>query len=285
MTVLDPREAARWCDGLRAALRALRLNLYFPPWAAIADHVRGIGTVPPGARLRIDAATGLPHLEEWLRVRIDRELAPELLERLAPAERAGDAPTTAKAAYFRGLLEVTPLGPGTVRASLVHREADRAAFAVVVDRIELSVPRFVRWTLRIEESAGGRFSVAEMETRASADFSRRLRVIGTQPVAAAVTLLEAEEGLTVEEVVRGEIGPALWHDDGPRLSALLSRASRHLEHTAIDDPLAEEVLIPDDAHFGYARHRKWAVPEGAREAHLDWLRSLGSRNIVYTYRT
>jgi hypothetical protein len=218
-------------------------------------------------------------------VGIDRALAPDLLERLAPAEAAGDAPTAAKAAYFRGLLEVTPLGPGTVRASLVHRKADRASFAVVMDRIELSVPRFVRWTLRIEESTGGRFSVAQLETRASAGFSTRLRVIGTQPVATAVTLLEAEEGLTVEEVVRGEIGPALWHEDGPRLSALLSRASRHLEHTAVDDPLAEEVLVPDDAHFGYARHRKWAVPERAREAHLDWLRSLGSRNIVYTYRT
>jgi len=282
---LDPEHAARWCEALRAALRTLRLNLYFPPWAAVAEHVRGIGLLPPGARLRIDAATGLPHLEEWLRVGIDRELAPELLERLAPAEREGDAPTAAKAAYFRALLEVTPLAGSGVRASLVSRGAGRAAFEVVVDRIALSVPRFVRWTLRIEDSAGGRFSVAETETRASGDFARRLRVIGTQPVATAVALLEAEQGLTVEEVVRGEIGPALWNDAGPRLSALLSRASRHLRETSIDDPLAEDVLIPDEAHFGFAHHRKWAVPESARKAHLEWLRGLGSRNIVYTYRT
>lgn len=285
MTALDAAAAARWCDGLRAALRALRLNLHFPPWAALAEHARGLGRVPPGASLAIDEASGLPDRQEWLRVRIDHELAPDLLARLAAGEAAGDPPTVAKAAYFRALAEVEPLEHGQVQASLVDLTTERAVYAVVMDRIELSVPRFVRWTLRVEDSKGGRFSAASLETRAREDFARRLRVIGTQPVATAVTLLEAEEGLSVEEVVRGEIGPALWHDAGPRLSAVLSRASRHLERTAIDDPLAESVLVPDSERFGFSHHRKWAVPESARAEHLRWLSDRGSRNIVYTYRT
>ena len=285
MTTLDAAVGTRWCRQLQAALRALRLNKHFPPWAAVAGHLDGVAHLPPGQPLRLDEATLLPAPDEWLRVGIDRELAPELLPRLRAAEAAGDQPSIDKAAYLRALCDVQPLPPSSVRTSLVHEGADRARFEVVVDRLELSLPRLVRWTFRLEETAGDRFTVAELAARASEVFAQRLRVIGTQPVAATAALLQTEHGLAVLEVVRGEIGPARAHDAGPCLSALLSRASPHLEHTAVDDPLAEQVLAPADDSLGYSRLRKWAVPEAARADHLAWLASLGSRNLVYTYRS
>ena len=269
---------------LQSALRALRLNRHFPPWRAISEHLSGVALLPPGKTLRM-GNNGLPHPDEWLRVRIDQRLAPELLTRLTGLEAVGDAPSIEKANYLRALQNITALQRGGLRVSLIELTPEQARYEVIIDRVELSVPSLVRWTLRLSEFEGSRMASDVLTARATERFTRRLQALTTQPALAAVVLLESEEGLIVEELVRGEVGPARAGQSGPWLSAVLSRISRQLASTSIDDPLTANMAIPRvDADLGLSHHRKWAAPRAEVSAAKAWLREQGSRNIVYGYR-
>ncbi|MEL6341612.1 MAG: hypothetical protein AAFV53_00670 [Myxococcota bacterium] len=282
--MLSPDAASRYIIDLQRGLRALRLNRHFPPWRAISGHLDGVRLLPPGERLRIDAGTGWPHPEEWLRVRVDRKLAPELLGRLQAIEAAGDLPAQQKGDYLRALLDVTPLGTAAFDVSLIELREDAARYEVIIDRLELGRPSLVRWTLRLLERGGERFSPDELEARATGRFERRLRQLTAQPPVPAMMLLQAEEGLEVEELVRGEVGPVLRRDAGPFLSAVLSRAAGHLTRISVEDHLLREMAVPSkQADFGLSHHRKWAVPRAQRSAFTAELRALGAKNIVYGY--
>ncbi len=289
MPELPAHEAEAWVARLCAGLAALRLNKHFPPWRAVAAHLSATAVLPPGEALSICENTGWPHRSAWLRVRADHGLAPQLLPRLAHLEAKGDAPSMQKGEYLRAMAAAVPLQDRPLRAALVRREQGVALYEVVLDRLDLALPAFVRWTVRLVErdTGGQRFSVGELETRASAQFVGRMRLLATQPAAAALAALQAESGVEVEELVRGEIGPIVGLDaDTPpdHLTAVLSRVSTTLKRTSVDDPLAEAVLAPGATlHFGLSRHRKWAVPVGAVAARRAWLDGRGSRNLVYTY--
>ena len=281
--MLEAPHAVRHVRSLQAGLQALRLNRYYPPWRAVAEHLNGIAILPPGEGLQL-CPTGWPHPDAWLRVRIDQRLAPELLERLRGLEGAGDAPATAKAEYLRAIQAVTPLARGGLSVALIERCAERARFEVIIDRVELSLPSLVRWTIRLSESEGERLESDILTARVTDRFTRRLQALTTQAALSAVVLLEAD-GVQVEELVRGEIGPNRMVDGQPWLSAALSRISRSLPQTSLDDPLQEEMAIPRaDAPLRLSHHRKWAVPRACRSAARQWLTEHGSRNIVYGYR-
>ena len=261
---LAPENAARLVVDLQRGLRALRLNRHFPPWRAISDHLDGVRLLPPGASLRMDAASGWPHPEEWLRVRVDRRLAPELLGRLQAIEAAGDLSGAAKADYLRALLAVTPLGTPAVEVSLIEQGAGFARYEVVLDRLELGRPALVRWTLRLREAGQARFSPDALEARATEHFEQRLRRLAGQPPLAAWLLLREEPSLTVEELVRGELGPVLHRDGGPCISAVLSRLSPLIEGVTVEDPLLGDgaLAVPGpELRIGLAHHRKWAANE------------------------
>lgn len=282
--VLPPDAAVRHVRALQAGLRALRLNRHFPAWRDIAAHLDGVAILPPGEGLALCEA-GWPAPDAWLRVRIDQRLADELLARLAGLEAAGDAPAMAKARYLRALCAVTALSRGELSVALIERGEGRARFEVILDRIELSVPSLVRWTLRLSEPEGERLEAGDLTARATERFTRRLQALTTQPALAATLLLESEDGVVVEELVRGEVGPCRVVDGMPWLSAVLSRISRALPETSMDDPLAAGMAIPrSDAGLRLSHHRKWAVPRAAQADARAWLDALGSRNLVYAYR-
>ncbi len=282
--MLEPLEAAAYIRDLRSGLRALRLNRHYPSWRAVSEHLGGVGILPPGEGLSLCEA-GWPHPDAWLRVRIDQRLAPELLTRLAGLEAAGDGPTIAKAEYLRALTTVKSLERGGLSVALIEQQDARARFEVIIDRVELSVPSLVRWTLRISEPEGERLTADVLTARATRRFTRRLQALTTQTALAAVVLLEAEGEVVVEELVRGEIGPIRRVDGRPWLSAVLSRISRTLPETSADDPLAEGMAIPRaDAGLRLSHHRKWAVPRRGQGEARGWLKAQGSRNLVYGYR-
>lgn len=281
--MLEASQAGRHVRSLQSGLRALRLNRHYPSWRAVSAHLDGVAILPPGEGLRLCPA-GWPHPDAWLRVRIDQRLAPELLERLRGLERAGDGPAIAKAEYLRAIQAVTPLERGGLSVALIERCAARARFEVIIDRVELSIPSLVRWTIRLSEPEGERLESDTLTARATERFTRRLQALTTQAALSAVVLLEAD-GVQVEELVRGELGPNRMVDGQPWLSASLSRISRTLPQTSLDDPLAEGMAIPRaDAALRLSHHRKWAVPRASQSAARGWLTEQGSRNIVYGYR-
>lgn len=282
-----PDSGARTVVDVQRGLRALRLNVHFPPWRSISDHLDGVRLLPPGAALRLDAASGWPHPEEWLRVRVDRHLAPELLGRLQAIEAAGDLSVSAKAAYLRALLAVTPLGTPALSVSLIESAEGFARYEVVLDRLELGRPSLVRWTLRLREVGQGRFSPDALEARATEHFEQRLRRLTAQTPLAAYLLLREEPSLSIEELVRGELGPILHRPEGsgPWVSAVLSRLSPLLSQSTVEDPLLEaDFAVPGPGlGVGLAHHRKWAVPAADMASVRAWLAARGARNIVYTY--
>lgn len=282
--MLDRPDAIAYLSALRAGLRALRLNRHYPPWRDISAHLQGVSILPPGEGLRL-SPSGWPHPDAWLRVRIDQRLAPELLARLRGLEAAGDGPAMEKAAYLRALSAVDVLGRGGLSVALIERQDQRARFEIVLDRTELSTPSLVRWTIRLSEPEGERMESDVLTARATERFTRRLHALTTQTALAAVVLLESEGGVEVEELVRGEVGPVRRTDGAPWLSAALSRVSRTLPQTSVDDPLAESMAIPRaESGLRLSHHRKWAVPQSRLSEAKGWIKGQGSRNIVYGYR-
>jgi hypothetical protein len=282
--MLEPVAAAAYIRDLRTGLRALRLNRHYPPWRDVSEHLGGVGILPPGEGLPLCPA-GWPHPDAWLRVRIDQRLAPELLDRLAGLEAAGDAPTIAKADYLRALSAVTALQRGGLSVALIERQARRTRFEVIIDRVELSVPSLVRWTLRLSEPEGERLTADVLTAQATERFTRRLQALTTQTALTAVLLLESGGEVEVEELVRGEIGPIRCSTGRPWISAVLSRVSRALPETSVDDPLSEGMAIPRaGAGLRLSHHRKWSVPRHEQAAARAWLTAQGSRNLIYGYR-
>lgn len=281
---LSAADGAAYIDALQRGLRALRLNRHYPDWKAVRDHLDGVARLPPGADLAVDDASGWPHPEEWLRVRVDQRLAPELIGRLRPLADAGDAHARQKLAYLEAISASTVIGEGAVSVGLIEQGEQTSRYEIVVDRVELGRPVFVRWTLRLGE-AGDRLSPDALASKASDHFERRLRRLATQDAVAAMLLLQAEPGLTVEEIVRGEIGPIRRAADGAvQVSAVLSRAAPHLRRTSVDDVLSANMTIPnEDAGFGLSHHRKWAVPRASLSAFKAELRARGARNLAYGY--
>lgn len=282
MRLLDDAAATHIHD-LQRGLRALRLNRHFVPWQALRDHLDGLR---PGLAEGVSLADGSawPHPDAWLRVRVDHRLAPEMAARLAPLAASGAAGARQKLAYFTAMADVTPLPLPGVSVSLVEQREGACRYEIVVDRVELARPVFVRWTLRLAEAGAERLSPDAFASSASDHFERRLQLLSTQDAVSAMLLLRAEPGLDVEEVVRAEVGPALLSAGGPRLTAVLSRAATALTRTSIDDPLSGTMTVPNaSAGFGLSHHRKWAVPRTEAAAFKSALRGKGCKNIVYGY--
>ncbi|HJN74462.1 MAG TPA: hypothetical protein QGF58_11065 [Myxococcota bacterium] len=249
------------------ALRALRLNLFFPSWRDIARHQEAIAIRPPHTRLRLCPDSGWPHADEWLRVRVDHDLADDLLQRMA---HLGEA-VAEKARYLRAIREIEPLVVPPPHAALVD-PGPPARWEFVIDRVELALPSFVRWTLRLDLDGD------------PPELIQLRDLLGERPVAEAWRLLRELEELELVELVRGEIGPVLHEGSGPWISAVLSRASRGRGPVRVDDPIAVDVPVPTASHgFSMSRQRKWSTPRDDVRDLKRWLAARSSRNVVYSY--
>lgn len=300
---LPAAEARPWLDALGRALRALRLNKQFPPWRQVAAHLGAMGL---GESVRADRASGLPIPREWLRVRSEHELAGEGLAELMAVDVAALPPDraariTARREVLSLLMDLDPLPTRHLEVALRHLEGERASWKVTVDRLDLATATLARYSLILTGDPGRHVSRGELELRASEDFARDLEVLSTQDAALAFAVLR-EQGLEVEEVVRGVIGPGLLPAaEGagacgppglcalglrrPALSAALERASVFLEGGRVDDPIAQRVTVPGEGvDFGVATWRKWAVHRDDKAQLEAWLAQKGSRGLVYDWR-
>lgn len=293
---LDTAAGHTFCTQLRHALRALRLNRYYPTWQALSDHLSGVAMFPPKqVQLGICGSTGWPHPQDWLRFRIDHKLGPELMEHIEAAAAAGDQSSAKKAAYFHAIQGLSPMVEPPIQVSLIHTidgpDGPQARFEIVIDRWEPGAPSFVRWTLRVLDLAPReRVAIKDLQARASQVFERRLQVLAAQPALSAWTVFWEDPEIRIEELVRGEVGPVIHGPHGPRLSATLTRIANHLSGVRVDDPLRPKLHVPEvdpdtPLHFGLSHSRKWAVPAPDHQDHQAWLESQGSKNIHYAYPT
>jgi len=294
-----------------------RLNHWFPDPYGFAEYVR---LLAPSARqgvydgVHLDLTTGLPILKDFVMVRADRDVAKDFVEQNEARLAAGRSPTpkvAAKLAYNRRLLaaDLPPLTRLQVKLRRIDPARSAASFEVVFDKIDTAEMVFVRYTLLLEQedrSWGSAFLERSGDySLQTAAFREKMEKFTQDDSEIAFLLLGKLEGVRLEEVTRGRIGP-LWSPfssapegwSSPNAFILhlpLDRASTDLSDDRDNDPFEDlyrqflspysRPLVAEEAlRLGYRVHkdRKFVCTREAEPALRSKLREARTQNMVYT---
>ena len=257
-------EAGRYLDLLGRALQAARLNDTFPDRRQLqstVDSLREGLRLGVYGELYVDARAGLPNLASFTRVATDHELAAASLAKLGPRSeleaRRGEAEVFARMATKHAYLEALQrlvLAPVDQHRVLLRRHdaaSGTAAFRIELTKLDASGV-YLRLMIELTQvsSLWQRKAIdldADGET-AAANEAFRATVYRCADLDAETLFvrLHGIEGVRVERVVRGIVGPALF--SLPAGDGVMVR--RTLE-------------APDDA-LGRAWHA-WSLGPGAAE--------------------
>jgi len=330
---LEGEAAQGYVDLVTRAIARARLSDHYPPAKRLAGQLEAMGPRVHGglyADLRVDAGSGLPTYREWARVRADAELSPRVLAELPPpAELEARARQDPRGiwgkqwlkqryhAYLQGI-DATPASHMAVRLRPVDPAQRRAWFHVVLDKLDVSGV-YVRATIELSQQASfWSRPLLELDDEAVRE-TESLRAIVYR-----LTSLDAEltfvrlcdtEGLAVERVIRGTVGPIyvagmampealaaeLPAPPGPGFVVAtfgLDMAAGDVAKDGDNDPIEDllsERLPPEgraaylDARRRYGhrvyKDRKLVVGDAATEAAVHrFCGRMGTRNVVYVLR-
>ena len=201
---LRGERADAYLQVLRLLLRVARTGAQFPDARRLDTHLSFLG--PAGSRgledgVDLDPASGLPSLREMLRVRADVELAPGFL-----AEHGAALP--AKAAYYRALAGAEVAPASSLEVKLRAKSRGSARFTVTHDRLDAASGCWVRCAWRLEERGSSNVGLAAGDLSAPTErFRAAVERSGGADAELAFLLMAQVEGVRIEEVVRGQIGP------------------------------------------------------------------------------
>ncbi|MEM9455538.1 MAG: hypothetical protein AAGF11_15260 [Myxococcota bacterium] len=215
----------RYVDRVARAIERARLNEHYPPGRRLAAQVRAMGPqahLQLYGELQVDARTGLPTYREWTRVCADAELAPKVLASLPPLSvlqsRAQAQPggihgkQLLKHHYYSQLVQIdgTPPSHMVVRLRKVDASARRAWFHVVLDKLDAN-GLFVRFSIDLSQRSSfwNRAMVELSDDAARETEALRAIVYRMSSLDAELTFVRLAdvEGLTVERVFKGTVGP------------------------------------------------------------------------------
>jgi hypothetical protein len=331
--VLAGEAAQAYIDLVGRALVRARLSEQYPPARRLAGQLAAMGPRVHGglyADLRVDRGSGLPTYREWARVRADAELSARVLAELPPlSELEARAQHDPRGIWGKQLLkqryhthlqgiDATPPSHMTVRLRRVDPAQRRAWFHVVLDKLDVSGV-YVRASIELSQQASlWSRPMLELDDEAVRE-TEALRAIVYR-----LTSLDAEltfvrlhdtEGLRVERVIRGTVGPiyvagtalpaalaaALPASPGPGFVVAtfgLDIAAGDVAQDGDNDPLAalaSERLTPEGRaalvearrRHGYRvyKDRKLVVGDAATESAVHRMcAGAGTRNVVYVLR-
>lgn len=223
--VLAGAAQEHYVDRVARAIEGARLNEHYPPGRRLAAQVRAMG---PKAHLglygelSVDARTGLPTYREWTRVCADAELAPKVLANLPALSvlqpRAREQPQgihgkqLLKHHYYSQLARIdgTPPSHMEVRLRKIDPDERRAWFHVVLDKLDAN-GFFVRFSIDLSQQASfwSRPMIELDEDAARETEALRAIIYRMSALDAELTFvrLADAEGLTVERVFKGTVGP------------------------------------------------------------------------------
>jgi hypothetical protein len=298
---------------------AARLNKWYPDPFACADRLRFLapslseGLYPA---VYLDKKSGMPRLKDILAVQVDQEIASKFLAQHQARITAGRRLTPrvqAKIAYYERLshIELPRIHHLEVKLRRVDAARSVAAFQVVFDRFDMGEGVLVRYTVLLEQT-DRKWGSSLLErsgdyTRQTSQFRDMLERLAQDESEILFLLLGKKEGLRIEEIVRGRIGP-LWSPWSPApagwsprsdqesfiLHCPLDRTSIYHEEDVDNDPFSDiyrdflslqsRPLIEEAAlQLGYRvnKERKFACTPAA-EVHLrNRLKKAKTRNVVY----
>ena len=260
-------EAERYLDLLGRALQAARLNNGFPDRRQLQNS---IDTLRDGLRLGvygelyIDARSGLPNLASFTRVATDHELAAAQLARMGARgeleARQGEAEVfarmAAKHAYLERLqaLELAPVDHHQVLLRRHDPASGTAAFRIELTKLDASGV-YLRLMIELTQvSSLWRRKVVDLEAdgetaAASEGFRGMVYRCADLDAETLFVRLHGIDGVQVERVARGVIGPALF--------------ALPVGGAAGGVAVRRTMEAPDDA-LGRAWHA-WSVGAGAAE--------------------
>ncbi len=221
-------EADAYLELLTRALQAARLNNAFPDRRRLqstVDALREGLRLGVHGELYVDARAGLPNMASFTRVRTDQEVAAESLARMGAREgllaRREEAELfarlAAKHAYYEGLqkLELAPVDDHRVVLRRHDPASGTAAFRIELTKLDASGV-YLRLLIELTQVSSlwrrKVIDLAEDGETAAADEAFRGTVYRCADLDAETLFvrLHGIEGVKVERVARGEIGPALY---------------------------------------------------------------------------
>lgn len=303
----------------RLILRA-RLNKWYPDPFGCSDRMKFLApSIRKGVydEVMVDRISGLPRLKDVLSVQMDRELAKDFIrqqdERLA-AGRKLTPKVQAKLEYYRRLarIHLPPMTHLDVQLRRVYPERRTASFQVIFDRMDIAEGVFVRYTMLLEQTdkiwGSTLLERSGDYTRQTNDFRELIQKCAQDESEIMFLLLGKLEGVRLEEIIRGRVGP-LWNPWTPApagwfpkdaanafiLHCPLDSASINREEDLDQDPFSEffkdflskesRPLVEEAAQrLGYRVHkeRKFACTREAAQNLRAKLKQAGTRNVVYT---
>ena len=269
--------------------------------------------------VQIDLGSGMPTLQEIVRVKADHDVAEEFLAEQSARQSGGRALTpkiAAKVQYYQMLSqwEFPPLTNISVLLRRVDGGRGMAAYEAVFDRYDAAENVFTRFTLLLEQKD---MSLGAALIERTGDYSRQTELFretleryAADESELTFLLLGHMAGVRVEEVTRARIGP-LWSFAAPPppgwsgegagaagefiLHLPWDKASVDIDEDREADPFAtiyrhflsdeSRPLVEEEARrLGYRvnKERKFVCTPGAAEHLSERLRQAGTDNIVYT---
>ncbi len=221
-------EAGRYLDLLGRALQAARLNDTFPDRRQLqstVDSLREGLRLGVYGELYVDARAGLPNLASFTRVATDHELAAASLAKLGPRSeleaRRGEAEVFARMATKHAYLEALQrlvLAPVDQHRVLLRRHdaaSGTAAFRIELTKLDASGV-YLRLAIDLTQvSSLWRRKVVDLEAdgetaAASETFRGMVYRCADLDAETLFVRMHGIEGVQVERVVRGVIGPVLF---------------------------------------------------------------------------
>lgn len=225
---LAPPAADVYLGLLTRALQAARLNNAFPDRRLLQntiDTLRDALRLGVYGELYVDSRAGLPNLASLTRVRTDQEVAGESLARMGAREqlaaRAGEDPVfarlAAKHSYYEKLkpLELAPVDHHRVLLRRHDPQTGTAAFRIELTKLDASGV-YLRLLIELTQVASvWRRKVIDLDAdgeTAAANEAFRSTVYRCAGLDAETLFvrLHGIEGVRVERVSRGVVGPALF---------------------------------------------------------------------------
>lgn len=325
---LDAEKAEVYLDVLRRLIKAGRPNKFYPSGRALGNLFY---LMSPAAnrglvdKLRINVHTGLPAEPEVGRVIADKEIAQRFVQKHdfeALKQRQDDASKRllAKVEYYHEVVskEVPPRYNLELKLKRVFEEEKRAEFTAIFQRFDPGEGVFTLYTIQLSHQHS-RWSQPKVELRgddlrATEAFSNVISRYSSDEAEFAFILLSDVEGITVEEVLRGRVGP-LWMEGvtscPPEITELLHqhpgsfilnfpfervalRTGDNKTDTNRDpfarlyrdslDPESRAKVLQRAEDLGYLIHkeRKLACSQALRQPLGELLKARGKPCVIYT---
>lgn len=203
---------------LRSLLEIARPGNHYPDARRLDAQLSFLG--PRGSHgvhrsVDLDPVSGLPTVRQLLVVRADRDLAPPYL-------REHGARSSAKVEYYRALVATEILPVSSVAVRLQKKERSEVYLEVVHDRLDAASGCLLRYTVHLKQKGTGHVSVKDGESALpTRRFLRLMERNAGADAELAFLLVSGLPGVSVAEVVRGQIGPLHFH--GIPAPAILDR--------------------------------------------------------------